>query len=172
MILWTIQTEDVYQKLLQDKIYYCDINKSILCEEESFRTAYGWMSNQMKIKIPSNVKYPIWAWHSRDGKYKKPDLRQSGHAARGTKLVCIEIDVPDNEVLLSDFDKWHFVLNDFYCGDDEDLFYNLTEEQQKIEKEKSWNKIFDITEESEYIQATFWVLRLDQVRNVRHFISK
>lgn len=59
---------------------------------------------------------------------------------KGTPIVLLTIEVPDNLVLLSDFDYWHCVLND---GDiifpiDDSAVYS------EEEKQKSWENIFDI----------------------------
>lgn len=33
------------------------------------------------------------------------------------KYVCIEFEIPDNQVLLSDFNAWHYVLNNSWNDD-------------------------------------------------------
>ncbi|MEW3584057.1 DUF3841 domain-containing protein, partial [[Clostridium] symbiosum] len=48
-----------------------------------------------------------------------------------TKCVCIEFEIDDNKVLLSDFDGWHFVLSNGYYDqsgseDEAELFNNKT----------------------------------------------
>lgn len=175
MRLWTIQTEEVYQKLLKEKIYRCDINKSKLSVEQIFLNSYTWMKNNMEsiLNIKSSF-YPIWAWYKYNNKRKQPDLRLSGHAPSGTKCVCLEIEIDDNNILLSDFDLWHFILLDSCIHETEEehmWFDTLSEEQRIIEKEKSWNKIFNINN-SDFIQATFFELRLENIKKVKYFISK
>ena len=83
-----------------------------------------------------------------------------------------EIEKPDNEILLSDEENWHFVLNDSYISDnekDDNDFDSLSEQQQKQLKEKSWKKIFDISPYEDnwirkgmFVQATFWELKLEE----------
>ena len=186
-MLWTIQPLSVWIELNNKGHYICD-EKYI---DPYFKKAYNWLVSQMEYRIgerPKGVTYPIWAWHTMNWKHKKPDLRESGYGEKGTKCVCMEIEVPDNEVLLSDFDAWHSVLNDGYFENSKseeewgilhNEFDKLSIEEQKRVKLKSWNKIFDISpfkndwvHKGEYIQATFWVLYLKDVKRVQFFTSR
>ena len=38
----------------------------------------------------------------------------------GEKMVCMSIEIPDEQVLLSDFGTWHFVLNRWPISDSEE----------------------------------------------------
>ena len=112
MILWTIQPEAVYEEILSTGVYHCDFSKSSLSEWER---QYDWLVEQMKKRIgppPNGVSYPVWAWHTWEGVRKKPDLRRErwGNGWKGERFVCLEIDVPDKDVLLSDFDSWSIIL--------------------------------------------------------------
>lgn len=140
---------------------------------------------------PVGVIYPIWAWHTLEWQHKKPDLRRMEFRSYKGKHVCMEIEISENKVLLSDEVDWHFVLNDSYMPSaqhQEELdrqcerFEHLPEEEKIVAKEKSWEAIFTVAPPSHnewnqsewsqtgrYIQATFWELNLDQVRSVRHF---
>lgn len=191
MRLWTIQPLEVYNLIQEQDYYTCDINKSDLAQFESFIIAYNWLNERMKDKIgnpPDNIQYPVWAWHTRNWKQKKPDLREAGHGTRGTKMVCLEIEIPDDEVVLSDFDAWHFVLNNWYIGDaltseesdEEDIWLeNHSEEEQKRIIRESWEKIFDITpiqsdwlSRGQYVQATFWKLSKENIKKVQFFKAR
>ena len=53
-------------------------------------------------------------------------------------MLCIEIEKPDNEVLLSDEENWHFVLNNSYISDheqDDNTFDSLPKQQKEHLKE-------------------------------------
>ena len=139
-------------------------------------------------KRPKGVSYPIWAWHTRDWQHKKPDLRNIGLGNKGEKSVCIEIEIPDNEVLLHDYDAWHYVLNNWWYDGSfserdwekkHNWFDKLSNEEKEILTKKSWERIFDVSsfkndwfQKGRYIQATFWVLYLKDVKNVRYFIAR
>lgn len=98
----------------------------------------------------------------------------------------MEVEIPDKDVLLSDEELWHFVLNDFYLSDAtneveynaaEEAFDALPEDEQRAVKEKSWERIFFVSPPVDnewvrvgcYIQATFWELRREQIVKVWHY---
>jgi hypothetical protein len=193
MKLWTIQPIEVYEEIEEKGYYICDIEKARERNEYfdiCFLDAYNWLIEKMVEKIgkPSDeIKYPVWAWHTYDWKRKSSDLRVR-QGTRGQKMVRMEIDIPDNEVVLSDFDAWHNVLNkwcDLDCNNEEEYdreyekFEKLSPEEQKRVTIESWNKIFDLTpidtdwnKNGKYIQATFWKLEEKHIKKVHFFKSK
>jgi hypothetical protein len=149
-------------------------------------------------KKPNRSSYLIWAWFQYESEMKRrPDLRNSGLLEKGTDGVRIEFIKPKTEVLLSDFDLWHYVLNYWHIADDENqekefdqkLAFNKIKfiEKEKylpeIKKivEKSWNKIFDMNYDFDYvakpyekkaIQATIWKLNIKEITNIDYFKAK
>jgi hypothetical protein len=114
------------------------------------------------------------------------DLRRAEFRAYNGNQVCLELEVSENMVPLSNEDMWHIVLNGGYygnCSNEREMeiedawFDNLPIEEQSSVKLKSWGKIFNVfppyddpwESRGKYIQATFWELRLDQVVDLRHF---
>lgn len=177
MILWTIQHKCAYENMKKNGVLRA--NEAHLFDD-SFKEAYLWMSNQMKKRIgnsPEGVIFPVWAWYQWEGKRKRLDMRVHGRGwgAKGTPIVLLTVDVPENCVLLSDFDYWHFVLNDRdiiipYC---ETAIYS-----QEV-KLKSWENIFDIDcsydgepHQSLTTQATLWEIRWEWVIKAENFISR
>lgn len=194
MKLWTIQLPEVFlQNLNENKAYRTDASK---IDWPEFLPAYDWLCKHLEAKSPrpEGVSYPIWAWHTFAGKRKKPDLRYSGYGTRGTKLVCLELEIPDDKVLLSDFELFHFCLNKWWL--DPEVFNNpnyneetydknhawfksLSPERQQEELEKSWRQILDVTPfESDWIrrgsdiQAIFWELKPEYIRKVQFFTAR
>ena len=192
MRLWTVQPAEVWEILKEQGYFICEPEKSdYLSTEWGFKKSYDWLVNQMDMRIgkrPKGVSYPIWAWHTRDWQHKKPDLRNIGLGNKGEKSVCIEIEIPDNEVLLHDYDAWHYVLNNWWYDGSfserdwekkHNWFDKLSNEEKEILTKKSWERIFDVSpfkndwfQKGRYIQATFWVLYLKDVKNVRYFIAR
>lgn len=180
MLLYTIQPVELYEKLLAEKTL---VNTGIFFDDftrETFVRSYDWMVCQMiarGIEKPENAKYPFWAWYKYSAEKAKPDLRHAGHAPRGTECVCFELVLPDNSVLLSNFDLWHFVLNNRPILPDEnweqlcDEFDSLLPDEQEMVKQKSWENIFSDFDDSP-VQATFWKLELQTVRDVRFFTAR
>jgi hypothetical protein len=198
MILWSIQTIAAWQELssvgvLRGNPRYVD---------DTFLPAYQWMVQQMRHRIgppdyPATL--PVWAWYQWESLQRpRPDLRAAGHLAPGERGVRITCEVADQRVLLSDFELWHYVLNNWYipCSEadaqqfeaecdactssaQQSALSDCRHLQQQITA--SWGRIFDIEWEEEYctykraeksIQATLWELRLEDVRNIKEFTAK
>jgi len=180
MELWTIQTEEAYQILLNtgtlrnnpDKIY------------EDFIQPYKWIVKQMDKRIknhPDNIEYPLWAWYQwNDSKHRKPDLRYH-HIPKGEKGVRIHFKIDDDLVLLSDYSTWHYILNGWYLPISEEDSNKYEDILNNDEMELSWERIFDLNWYDKYInepkdkkaiQAVFWELKLDWVEDIKRFVSR
>lgn len=127
MILWTVQDIAVWDQVEKTGFYTTPADLIEFPERDDdacyhANYAYRWLADQMRDFVgpaPEGVEYPIWAWYKQQGQHDgKPDMRQS-HYIKGRPCVRMKLDVPDWEVLLSDFDSWHHVLNYWYCSSDE-----------------------------------------------------
>lgn len=198
MKLWTIQTIEWYEKFQETGIIYGE--KEFV--EPSFVFGYEWLIKQMEEQLGSRIgnNYPLWAWHTWDcAAKKKPDLRSTSHFMKGTKGVRIEIEKDPKDVLLSDFDLWHFPLCYYYYigKSEEDCirfdehvkskgfsfthdYFELSIDLQK-EIQESWKRVFDLTLSDPFItykptdkviQATFWSLSMDEVKKVDYFTAR
>ena len=184
MVLWTFQPAAIWDLLQTKGFYRCDSSQIDL----DFREAYDWLAGKMKERIgqpPKGVEYPVWAWYIQNWKHVKPDLRRERwcYGNGGELFACIEIEVPDEDVLLSDFDNWHCVLNRYLVPETEeedeqqDAYYEtLPEDEKRSYMEKNWERIFDITpfengwtSRGKWVQAVFWELKKEQIRKVRFF---
>ena len=187
MILWTMQPLQIYEMIQRMGVYRCDPARSSMMRME-FTEQYDWLVAKMTERIgppPEGVKYPVWAWYKQNGKRHKPDLRSErwGYGGDGEPYTCLEIGVPDDQVVLSDFDSWHVPLNNWLLSDtkeedaaQESYYKSLTEVQQKAYREWNWERIFDVTpfendwiRQGDWVQATFWELKKEQIRAVRFF---
>lgn len=187
MKLWCFQPEDIYEMIIREGVYRCDDSYV----DPDFKKAYDWMAGEMVKRIgppPEGVHYPVWAMHTWYGKHKKPDFRtlRWEWGRQGEVFICMEIDISDTSVVLSECDYWHFVLNDIPLTKSEEEFDNLANtydplpaDMQKKFREKSWQGIFDFSdmendnwaESGKYVQATFWELRKEQICKVSRFVS-
>ncbi len=187
MRVWTIQKPEAYADLIKNGYYRT--NSAYI--EESKKRAYDWYAHQLENRIcpkPADTDYPVWAWHKKDNLQKKPDFRMSGYAPEGTELVCLELEVPNDLILLSDYDDWTFVLNDLYLHDtvrendwdiENEMLESLSEDELKRAKEISWEKIFDIRQTYTIkacrginVQAAFWEIKREYIRNTWFFKAK
>ena len=187
MILWTIQPIEVYELIQKTGIYRCTIEKSIFndCKEQ-----YDWLVQEMKERIgepPNGVSYPVWAWYMWEGVRKKPDLRRErwGNGWEGDRFACMEIDIPDDRVVLSDFDVWSIILLDGLIADSEEEverlemeYDSLTQEDKQEYKAQNWKTVFDLNyvdngwiHRGDSIQATFWELGKEDIKSVRFFTA-
>ena len=188
MRVWAVHPVWVYERLQREGVLHYDFGLSDYNDLEEFVVAYDWMAEQMRKRIgepPAGVKYPFWAWHTLDWKHKKVDLRTLQFRYYDKPSVCLELEIPDNQVLLNDEDGWYSVLGDRLSGEanneseweaEQAWFDALPKKEQENAKRKSWEKIFDVTPfkndwnwRGRDIQATFWELRLDQVVDARYF---
>ena len=188
MILWTIQPEEIFDLIQKEGVYRCDPEKGEI--DPCFLESYDWLVNKMRKRIgppPAGVTYPVWAWYRQDGKHKKPDLRSERwcYGNNGEKYVCLEISIPSDQVLLSDFDEWHCVLNDFLASNTEEEYEKIKKyyealppEEQTKYKDKNWERIFNIkrlkndwTTRGDWVQATFWELKKENIKKIRYFTS-
>ncbi|MGM9915715.1 DUF3841 domain-containing protein [Lactobacillus crispatus] len=106
MRIWTIQPWSVWLQIKKSGVYYTNENLSHWLHsrdhllEDEFTKAYRLMAKQMQEKIslpPENVAIPIWCWYAQDNHLTLKERYYSNQA-------CIELDLPANQVLLSDFD--------------------------------------------------------------------
>ena len=179
MILWTTQQKEFYDELMQNGFAFCrqlsDLGKDM-------ELAYRWMSDQMRKRIGEpplpEIQYPVWAWYQYgSGKWRKPPLSEEALSCGdgpSSVEVMMELDVPDSQALLSDFDLWHIPLN--YSGylirhkrsslkkaEKQFGYRNLEKFPPDVQKMyfKSWEKIFDLRPKhkssyTKYIQASLW----------------
>lgn len=197
MRLWTIQPVELYKKLQEQKILLANPDLSeILADDfdtdKRFKKAYQWIMDMMDeygITCHGDARIPWWAWHTCEGKHKKPDLRKAVYDTKGKRCVCMELEIPDDQVLLTSHTFWHTILADEPCWmfgngefdiDSFDTIYNihqrvvsyLSEDQYKKYKHDSWKNIIDHAHDDKYIQATFWELRLSDVKKVWEFTAR
>lgn len=196
MRIWTFQPLDAINQINNTGEYVCDKKKlkSNFSSEEDYNEwikSYKWLIEQMRGKIRNSPQdtFPIWGWHTRNFKHKKPDFRESIYGNRGEKYACFELEIPDSEVLLSDYDAWHWVLNNCYYNHnciseeqflkDEEMLKELDNKKKQKTVEDSWQGIFDIepfennyTAKGKYVQATFWKIKKEYIKNVYIYKAK
>lgn len=90
MKLWTVQPQEVISIIEKTGEFICDETKS----DKDFRKAYEWIAKEMDkrhIVHPEGLVLPLWAWHTRDWKHKKPDLRNIGLGTRAKNLYVLSL---------------------------------------------------------------------------------
>jgi hypothetical protein len=191
--IWTIQPAGLYETLKAKRVLLADGRR----RDRMWDHAYRWMTDQMRRRLPpSRARFPWWGWYRWEGTRRaRPDLRAGGHLRKGQRGVRLELEIAAERVLLSDFEKWHFVLSNWYLSEDEaddDQFSRQTKQAGHRHDDRwpeplrskvlaSWERIFDLTAgapgwfaktSTRSIQATFWELRYRDVRDVTHFTPR
>jgi hypothetical protein len=105
---------------------------------------------QMSLRTKGYTgRFPIWFWT------EKPDFRKyqfRNYCKSGESIVFLECLIPAERVLLSDYESWHSVLNNWYLALTEEEANEfdkrldtgqITREQAKSEKRVSWERVFD-----------------------------
>lgn len=190
MRLWTIQGIEIYEQLVKEGVTYC--TKPAWGDEDNFVYAYHWMAEQMRKRIGEppieGIEYPLWAWYQYDSAKKNKPPRSPKDVSEGVSAY-MEIEIPEDEVLLSDFDDWHSPLNrgpvrnwkeiwkkidlqDKIAGRSLDFMDYPQDLRQEIED--SWEGIFELNirekgvrhKRNKSIQATFWALYPENIVSV------
>lgn len=179
MKLWTIQPIEVWKELETTGRFICNIDKSeFVSNAPIIHNAYDWLVAQMEKRVsprPKDVTYPVWAWYLLNGANKKPDFRTNMFRYEAkVHNVCIELAMDETDVLLSCYEAWHNVLNGWFFNNEtndeewekkDEWFESLRGKEREEVKLASWNNIFVLDEP--YVQATFWELKMENVRNVK-----
>lgn len=199
MRLWTIQGIEIYEQLQRDGVAYC-IKPSFPDDKPIILHAYHWMAEQMRRRIGEppikGIEYPLWAWYQYNSAKANKPLRSIHDVSEGVSAY-MEIEIPEQDVLLSEFSNWHAVLNEAPIDNwkkiskktdllDKEAGRMLAfkEYPLKLQKEieKSWEAIFDINrrdkevgrthKHNRSIQATFWVLKPEHIVSVEFLERK
>ena len=169
MILQTIQPVSVLESLQKDSIVFSAPDYSEYDEDGqawTFKLSYEWLKKQMLTRgvMPEKNETDIfwaWAWSGDRGK-KLVDMRTRPYC-RSQDNVLLTINKNPQDILLSDFSLWNFVLNYwalYTSKQDEKMWNNICKEKstnyfnhkpltqyhlnEKIEK--TWELIFEIEE--------------------------
>ena len=197
MRLWTAQGIAIYKQLQNEGIAYCTKPNT---DYPVFMRAYHWMAEQMRQRIGeppiAGIEFSMWAWYQYNSAKDKKPPRSPLYVSEGVSAF-IEIEIPDNQVLLSDFSSWHSPLNEGPLNDWKRIFketdrldkeagrlLSFDEYPSNIQKdiEKSWEGVFDLDtrnkdlgrthKRNRSIQATFWALKPEHIISVEFLERK
>lgn len=157
--LWTFQESGLFDMVMTQGVGYCNKEGYMA---QNWPKAYQWMHKEMmkRIGMPEveGVSSSLWAWRYFNGKKSaKPRRSIDNIGDDNDSLVFMELLIPANRILCSDFTLWHNVLNEWKIetGDNKPM-------------EETWERIFDPTFnhpdwctepwEQRCIQANFWCL--------------
>ncbi len=183
MKLWTVQPLSILEEINETGVYRCREELSYnLSKKNSLKKQYQWLINKMEQRIgnrPQGVEYPVWAWHTWDFERRCPDADSAAFLERTEDKVLLTLEIPDESVVLTDFDAWQLVMSGAYLTNEtdenkleaqEDYLVSLEGEALQQAIEQSWELVFDTTkidteklQWGRYIQATIWQIRAEDI---------
>ncbi|MFO1442898.1 DUF3841 domain-containing protein [Bacillus sp. Bva_UNVM-123] len=176
MRVYTVQRIEAYREM-REKGYLIGKEKYAW---DYFEKPYKWMVSKMKTRIPNfkGENYPIWVWK------RRPNRNEKALFKRGTRGVILTLEIPDDQILFSDFDSWHSVLNNSPVCDNEEDWEKYLKDEYNYPVEETWEKIFDFEYlrngdkdwrgefNEEWIQGVTPRISMEQVKKVNRFIAK
>ena len=181
MMCQSVITEAEYQQLLSGRLM---TDEKLVIKKGNFLydnylglKAYNWISDKLEEKTGKRpCKFPRWVWVKEEG---KECARTVGTCLEESfyegDYVLLTLDIPEDRLLLSDFEVWHYPLNGWPLFDEEeenDKFEKWREDNhlswfifdddevkdcdkklvEKARKEiiKTWDGCFDLEKENDY----------------------
>lgn len=121
--LWTIQEADFFRQLRAKGMLRTDGRR--IEEPRFWLPYYRWMRDQMRVRGKGvGKRYPLWFYGG------KPDMRKTWGAG-GREVVRVEVAVPEERVLVSDYMLWHVPLNNGYLSATEAEDEAFDEEEER-----------------------------------------
>ena len=176
----SIITEEEYQELLKGELFTNDkksLNEGTIDNETVWLIAYDWMADKLEKKTGIRpYRWPRWVWIKWEGKEEHFNVGNClSDSFTVGDFVLLTLDIPEERLLLSDFDLWHHPLNGWAAIEDreEDNAFEQWREDNHLpwfifdENEvkdcdknlvkkardiiiKSWDNIFDLTKENDF----------------------
>ncbi|MDW9481928.1 DUF3841 domain-containing protein [Sinorhizobium meliloti] len=160
-----------------------------------FAFAYGWLADVMQRRIgPApegcHSRWPVFTWALHNGLSPLAYDREQNHAGSedpNDAGFLVGFDPPEGAFLLSDFDDWHYVLNNWFLpsggsaddsAEEGDAFEELCQRhgcspyrfdgdvdtpEVEAARRANWERIVDYPHDNGSVQATLWELKAEWV---------
>ncbi|MDO5557372.1 MAG: DUF3841 domain-containing protein [Clostridia bacterium] len=155
--MYSIQSIEAYKMAIQKG--FLQSNKKYQMDHIS----YNWMGKQMEKRLNgySFDNGIIWLWKD------KPKNMYKWTGETGTKMVLLEIEVNEEEVLLSNFEFWSCMIFDLNNGTSKEDFYEFYGYKMEDVFEMRSLKGFGNT-----IQGTTGKIVIEQIKKLKFFICR
>lgn len=181
--LWTRQHKNVLKEIEEKGEYI--VKKDYIKEKNDtiadyYIKLYDWYTSKADkiVSRPEGVSYPIWLSTSKE---------LSLQPVEGTVILVLEVDI--RNVVLTNFEKWGYVVNYWYVPiNKEDEIkhkeelkkYNIYDESALIMSSKgnfypllknkiinSWERIFEVNDKNPGMtQATIWQIKKEWIVDI------
>lgn len=178
--VWTRQNEKILDVLNNTGVYYCKeeyIDYKMENFSEYYKKLYNWYTKEAEKIVPKpcpSIKYPIWV---------SIDEAIQLQPVAGT--VILELLIPKERLVITDMEKWGYVVNFFYLPKDIEDYkahqyelkrYNISNPAELImgdlgnfhpilknKVKKSWKRLFDDYSLSGVRQGTLWEIHENDI---------
>lgn len=183
MKVWTRQHVDV-KRAIEEQGYYRVEPKYIEYKMEEYadyyKSLYDWYCKRAEKIVPKpsgEITYPVWV--SIDEKVQLQLVDDT---------VIFEMEIDEKDIVITDAEKWGYVMNYFYLPkDDTDLKkhyaelkrYNISDESAiimdglgnhypliKRKIQSSWERLFEPYQLSAVRQGTIWEIKKEWITNI------
>jgi hypothetical protein len=181
--LWTRQDKNILKDLEKNGTYR--VQKEYILQKmdtisDYYLKLYDWYVSQAEkiVPRPKGVTYPIWLSTSCNLMLQP-----------ATDTVMLEIEVEKQNVVITDFEKWGYVVNYWYVPlnkEDEEKHNNELKKNGIVDESalymshkgnfypllrnkiiKSWNRIFQtIPSQDSITQATLWEIKKEWIVDI------
>lgn len=128
MRLFYVQQKAAYESLKRDGRFHVTVPYAGNGIGGFDLWSYDWLVGKMEDKIgkrPDGMTYPIWAWFRQEFRNEFTlDIRDYGMP--GDELVLLELEIPEKNVVLTDYDKWCVLINEWPVIKSEDGRFIIT----------------------------------------------
>lgn len=165
MKYYSLQNLDAWKDAIKNG--YLVGNKKYIMDEE-FDAHYQWMMKQMEKRINVDASdYPIWLWLTLNNvNIEEITFNLS------CDYVLLEIDLPEDKVLLSNFDAWHIILNNGYFSDNIDNVNQEDDWETLFDKDTLEDENFGFTFEDEDYQGVTGKINIENITVLKYIVSK
>jgi len=177
--LWTVR--DANEICFPDPL--CTDPEYVQFECLSHQIAYRWIAQKLGQKVQNlgGLDYPVWAW-------KTPPELNGKWGDPGQSMCLVEFTMPEDKVLLCDYQSWHIVLmnkyvastdSDYLCFQKKLQLSNAADEWPYPKPfhsivVESWSRIFNVSdrcEDESDVQAVLWSIPGNAVKKIQYFKS-
>jgi hypothetical protein len=186
MKLWTRQHKGILEDLEKNGVYRVKeeyIKQKLDTITPFYLKIYKWYATEGSkiVKKPKDVDYPIWLSTTNDLMLQPTE-----------DTVVLELEVDKENVIITDQEKWGYVVNYWYVPLDREDERNHNEELKKYgisdeselfmtdkgnfypllrdKTKKSWSRLFDDSIRlCDLTQATLWEIKKEWIVNIVHY---
>lgn len=149
MKLFTHQSKTFVENLIRDKIIYN--NGKLMNDDEHVKYVYKMITKHARENVSEKfTTFPIWCWYTID-------------SAPLNDGVLIELDVPDELVLLTDYYDWGGSVIPYA---DDYIYSNKKDKESKAQMLKSFKECINPEMFRDDIQAIIPYIDIDWVTNL------